>query len=134
MNIEDLYSEAENLRRKNNELQQALATSSFQSREDGNLIQFQLDTGEMLSRLEHFLKGDYLTIDADGNEIYKEQEDEDLILFNDYGVNSIMAIIGSYMDRNTLLSYYDVERVNEILGDLGDELAIFIYCNYEKNN
>ena len=57
--------------------------------------------------------------------------DTTLILFNDYGVNAILSIIGNYIDKNTILSFYDEMRINEILADLGDELANFVYCNYE---
>ncbi|KKL06301.1 hypothetical protein LCGC14_2597380, partial [marine sediment metagenome] len=46
--------------------------------------------------------------------------------------NSIMQILGNYINKNIILSYYDEERIYEILGDLGDELALFLYCNYEK--
>ena len=63
---------------------------------------------------------------------FVEVLDEELVLFNDYGVNSIMSIIGNYIDKNTILSNYDEMRINEIMADLGDELANFIYCNYEK--
>ena len=43
-----------------------------------------------------------------------------------------MSIIGNYIDKNTILSFYDEMRINEILADLGDEMANFIYCYYEK--
>ena len=67
-----------------------------------------------------------------GKKEFVEIVNEDLILLNDYGVNSILVIIGSYIDKNTILSNYDEMRINEMLADLGDELANFIYCNYEK--
>ena len=99
----------------------------------------------MLSKIEHFLRGEFISIDGDGNEFWdkprktitkKDGTTEDvldttLILFNDYGVNSILAILGNYLDKNTILSFYDEMRINEILADLGDELAKFIFCNYE---
>ena len=149
-----LQSEALELRHKNQELNTALSSASYKGQEDANLIVFQVDTGEMLGKIEHFLRGEYIATDSEGNEYWakpkrksldkegkvkldkegKETEEinEELVLFNDYGVNAIMSIIGNYIDKNTILSYYDEMRINEILADLGDEMANFIYCNYEK--
>ena len=144
--LKKLEKENDALRDKATQLNTALSSSTYQGQEDPNLIQYQIDTGEMLGKIEHFLRGEYITADSEGNEYwtkpkikvkakngkYVEMLDTDLILFNDYGVNAMMSIIGNYIDKNTMLSFYDEMRINEILADLGDELANFIYCNYEK--
>lgn len=152
--IEALEGEVSESRSKTAQLSTALSHSAYEGKEGGNLIEFQLDTAEMLGKIEHFLRGDYIASDEEGNEIWArpmkkilnkdgktfkkdnqgkfiEVLDTDLILFNEYGVNSIMLIIGNYLDKNTVLSTYDEMRINEILADLGDELANFIFCNYE---
>lgn len=143
--LKKLQEDSQELRDKNSQLTTALSSSTYQGQEDANLIQYQVDTGEMLGKIEHFLRGEYVTVDEEGNEIWarpkktitkedgttEEVLDTSLILFNDYGVNSILSIIGNYLDKNTILSFYDEMRINEILADLGDELANFIYCNYE---
>ncbi len=144
--LQRLEKENSDLREKSTQLNTALSTSSYQGQEDANLIQYQIDTGEMLGKIEHFLRGEYIATDSEGNEYWskpkitipskngkstKEVLDTELILFNDYGVNAIMTTIGNYLDKNTILSFYDEMRVNEIMADLGDELANFIYCNYE---
>ncbi len=130
--LQALEDDARDLREKNIELKTALSSNTaYQSQTDTNLIEFQLDTKEMLEKIEHFLKGDIAIIDQEGNEYWTKQPNEDLILFNEYGVNSIMLIIGNYIDKNTMLSYYTEDRINEIMGDLGDELANFLFCNYE---
>lgn len=152
--LKNLQAEADELRQKNAQLSTTLSSASYQGQEDANLIVYQVDTGEMLGKLEHFLRGEYIATDKEGNEYWAkpmrkvlddkkvvktdsegkdlEEINTDLILFNDYGVNSIMSIIGNYLDKNTILSFYDEMRINEILADLGDEMANFIYCNYEK--
>ena len=130
--LQDLQDQTQELQSKNTQLAGALAASNYQGQEDKNLIEFQLDTSEMLSKIEHFLKGDYVSVDKEGNEVWKVEKDNKLVLFNKYGVNSIMLIIGNYIDKNTMLSHYDEMRINEILADLAEELAKFIYCNYEK--
>ena len=142
--LKRLTAEADELGSKNTQLSTALSTSSYQGQEDPNLLLYQIDTGEMLSKIEHFLRGEYIATDDEGNEYWtkpkitikigkKEKEviDTSLILFNEYGVNAILSIIGNYIDKNTILSFYDEMRINEILADLGDELANFVFCNYE---
>lgn len=130
--MQSLEVEAKELRAKNTNLNTALASSSYQNQGQNNLIEFQLETADLLTRLEHFLKGEYISTDDQGNEFWLKQEDKSLILLNDYGVNCIMAIIGGYVDKSTVLSTYDEMRINEILADLGDELANWVFCNYEK--
>ncbi len=120
------------LKNKNIELAGAVSSSSFNPAQDSNLIQYQLGSDDILDKIEHFLKGDKIKVDKDGNVFYETQKNKDLILLNDYGVNIIMQILGNYVNRNTNLSFYDEQRVNEILADFGDELADFVLCNYER--
>lgn len=138
--MKKLEGEAQDLRSKNAQLNSAISASSFEKQDDPNTLELQVDTGEMLGRIEHFLRGEYVSVDKDGNEFWtkpkmmkdgKEVIDTSLILFNDYGVNAIMSTIGNYIDKNTFLSFYEELRINEILADLGEELAAFIFCNYE---
>ena len=63
---------------------------------------------------------------------YIEVLDEDKKPLNEYGVAELMRIISMYVTKETFLSYYDQDRINEIMGDLGDALNKFMYCNYEK--
>lgn len=130
--IQQLKSEAMRLQERNLELTGNLSSSSFTSKSDPNIIQYQLETGSLLANIEHYIKGDELIIDQEGNQYYKKQENPDLILFNEYGANLIMQTIGQYIDKNTFLSYYTEERINEILADIGDELSDVLFCNYER--
>jgi len=63
---------------------------------------------------------------------YVEIPDNDKKPFNEYGVAELMRIISMYVTKETFLSYYDEERIYEILSDLGNAIADFVYCNYEK--
>lgn len=116
---------------RNNSNQVNMALSSMQD-QDVTHIKYQLESTELLNQIEHFLKGDYITIDDQGNEKWESQQNHDLVLFNEYGVNSILSIIGPYLYRHNALSRYNIERINDMMGDLGDKLTIFIFCNYEK--
>jgi len=152
--LANILQEEQELKSKNTQLATALATSAFQGQEDANLIQFQIDTAEMLNKIEHFLRGEYITTDPSGNEYWTkpmkkvldkngkpmkdkdgkdiEEVDQSRILLNDYGVNLILSILGNYLDKNTILSYYDERRINEILADFADKLAEEIFNTYEK--
>lgn len=146
-NLEKAYKQS---KAKNTEYEAHISNTSFNNQENSNLVQWQVNTDDILDMIEHFLKGD-VQVTEEGNTYYtaptklireeikgkltgKEVEvpDEDLIILNSYGVNSLMHILGNYINRNTTLSFYDEDRINEILADLGDELNKFIMCNYEK--
>ena len=129
--LTQLQAQMGDLSARNTQLNTALASSTYNQQND-NLIQYQLETSELLNNIEHFLRGDYKSIDPDGNEYWATQKDQTLVPFNDYGVSSIMSIIGGYIDKNTILSFYDETRINEILADLGEKLTNFIHENYEK--
>lgn len=63
---------------------------------------------------------------------YVEVLDDEKRPLNEYGVAEMMRIISMYVTKETFLSYYDEDRINEIMADLGDALNNFLYPNYEK--
>lgn len=131
-NFDSINQQNKELASKNQELQTAIASSAYADQQDQNLIQYQLETDKLLERMEHFLRGDIVKFDEDGNVFYEKPEDPELRNFNDYGVAELMRIFSMYVTKETFLSYYTEERINELLADLGDALADFMYCNYEK--
>ena len=68
--LKNLQEEAENLKSQNTQLNNALSKSSYNGNDDANLIQYQVDTGAMLGKIEHFLRGEYITIDEEHNEYW----------------------------------------------------------------
>ena len=48
----------------------SLSTSAYQGQENPNSIEFQIDTGEMLGKIEHFLRGEYIKLDEENNEFW----------------------------------------------------------------
>lgn len=102
---------------------------------------------EVLVKIENKDKEEIYILEEDSKKILKKLEkikltnkgyryieilDEDKKPFNEYGVTELMRILSTYVTKETFLSFYDEERINEILGDLGDALNDFLYCNYEK--
>ena len=128
--INQYSNELQQEKNKNNQLNSAI--TSLQTNNEGNAIQYQLDTSEMLDRLKHSLKGEEIAWDEELGEHWIPANNPDLILLNEYGVNMIMSIVEVYIHRGTKLSYYDERRIMQIMGDIGYELTKFIFCNYEK--
>lgn len=131
--IESLANQNKELQNKNLGLHGVISGSQFLGQQNDNLIKYQLDTDAILERIEHFLKGDVIKVDdITGNVYYEVPEDKNEINFNRYGVNEFMRIISMYVTKETFLSLYEEIRINEIIGDLGDALTDFLFCNYEK--
>ncbi len=105
--------------------------SMFGGGNDPNLIEFQLELDNILDRVEHLLKGDILE-EVDGNLIYVKSPDKNNRPLNHYGVQFLMNVLSFYLNRNTILSNYSSERIDEILYDIGYELTDQIYLNAEK--
>lgn len=129
--LTDLINRTNKAESKVVELSTALSSVQQSSRDD-NFLHHQVSTEKMIEQLEHFYAGDFRGVDGEGNEVWKKQKNKELITFNEFGVTSLMEIITKYIDKNTILSKYNQERIYEILGQLGDELVLFILCNYEK--
>jgi hypothetical protein len=117
---------------KINVANESLASSSFYSGQNENLIVYQLELNDILEKVEHLLRGDVVVEDDKGNLGYKPAKDKQLKVLNEYGVQLIMNVISFYLNRNTILSFYDPDRIDNILYDLGDELSDVIFSNYEK--
>lgn len=102
------------------------------SERDPNLISIQIETGPLLSRLEHLYRGDYLGPDKNGKLVWKKQKDPELITFNDYGVSVMMSILAKMLDKNTILSNYTREDIYRNISGFAYKLNSFLLANYEK--
>lgn len=104
----------------------------FNSFDQPNLIQWQLELKEIVQEIKNLLEGSELGEDANGNVVMQKPKDDNLIILNPYGVKLVMTVIQFYLNRNTILSYYKEERIKKILHDLGHKLKNVMYVNYEK--
>lgn len=104
--------------------------SAFAKADDENLIKWQLELDNILARIDHLLRGHKLEF-KDGSTIWVEPDNEDEIIFNDYGVNEILRILSMYLNRNTILSNYTEEQVELKVFDFGNEVADLIENKYE---
>jgi hypothetical protein len=130
--IQTLMERANNAEARNAELTKTIGSMQSGQKSD-NFLHLQISTSEMLEKLEHFYRGDIEKgEDENGNINWIKQENNELVTFNDHGVTSLMEIVTKYIDKNTILSYYDSSRIYEILADIGDELVLFMQCNYRQ--
>lgn len=114
-------------------MEQSAANPSFyNSIADQNLVQWQLDLKEDMDRIYHLLKGSELVKNEDGDMVYIDPKDEKLSIFNNLGVKLIMNILSFYLNRNTLLSNYDLDTINWKVLDFGRRLNNLIYCKYQE--
>lgn len=126
--LETAYQEEKN---RNIQLTQS-NMSMYASPTEDNLIRWQLDLREDMDRIYHLLKGHQIKEDKDGEVIYTDPKDDAMKPFNQFGVNLIMNIMSFYLNRNTLLSFYDQETINWKIKDFGDEIADLIHNRYEE--
>ncbi len=130
--IDDMMNRANQAEARNIDMGKAMDTMSS-GMKDSNFLHLQISTDELLEKLEHFYRGDYQGVDdLTGDLVWKTQTDKDLVTFNEFGITSMMDILSKYIDKNTILSSYTEQRIYEILGDVGDEIILFIQCNYAK--
>ncbi len=129
--LEGAYQQSE---ATNKQLQQQAQMSMYGAvaPNEENLIRWQLDLKEDLDRIYHLLKGHQLTMGEHGEMIFTEPTDPDLKPFNEFGVQTLMNIMAFYLNRNTLLSNYDLDTINWKVLDFGNEVADLIHNRYQE--
>lgn len=104
--------------------------SSFQAPQSENLIKWQLELNDILERAEHILKQDVVKVE-NGNVVWEEIEDENERIFTKYAVQELLRILSMYINRNTILSDYEPEEINDKIYDFGKEINDLIFMKYE---
>lgn len=135
--VQQLQDELGRVSAENINLKSTMSMGQMAESKDRNLVEVQIETRQLLDDLERFYRGQIEQIEIDNGDgtrsiQWKKPENTELVTFNEFGVSSLMEILHRYIDKNTSLSWYTEERIYEILGDIGDEMILFIECNYEK--
>jgi hypothetical protein len=134
--IEQENQEYQALKNQNLSLVNALNSSNLGANVlNQNLVEFQLEAEEFKENLRHYIAGDEIAQKDDGQggiiTYYKVQTNEQLKTLNDLGVSIVMRVISGYVTKQTFLSVYSEERINEIIGELGQLLRVRIFSNAE---
>jgi len=132
MNIEEMEKTQQNLEiaklnLQAQELSHQQQQQQFNDETPTSMIKEQLDMGEELERIDYLLRGYVLD---KGN--WVAPKDNDLVVFSDYGVHLIRNTIAWYLNKNTLLSNYDEDTINNKMFDFANDLNDTIFMEYEK--
>lgn len=92
----------------------------------------QINLGKEIELIEHLLKGEILKKDTEGNKDWQPPKNTEQIVLSEHGVHLIINTISFYLNKNTLLSNYDEETIQQKMEDFGISLADTIFMEYEK--
>ena len=124
-----LHSEAQRANiaaQQNNQMQVQMEEA------ESNLADKQLDCEETLTKIAHLLKQDNLRLD-DETQVLKwfEIEDQKKRVLTDEGVDKLMQIAQSYINKETLLSNFDEKTIKKRMLKFALSLSALIFLKYE---
>ena len=103
----------------------------FQMEEsEKNLAEAQLDCEETLTKIHHLLKQDKLALTDTGFE-WVALEDPKKRTLTDEGVDKIMQVIQSYINKETLLSNFDEKTISRRMLEFSLSLSALMFMKYE---
>jgi len=103
------------------------------SNNDGGMIREQLDFSEQLGELYHLLKGEQRVENNDGSTSWiVTNNTKDIRILSDLGVEFVMNFLRSYLNKNTILSNYKEDTINEKMADLSNSINDALFMSYEK--
>lgn len=113
--------------------QQIPNAQMFNNGQKQNLVEWQLDFGEELGRIEHHLRCDIIVTDPSTKQrVWAKNPNSKFVVFNDQGVNDLVREITMFLNKNTVLSNYREDQIAERVRQFGHELRALIYNNYEE--
>lgn len=121
-----------NLENQANNTKLNSAVTLFSERDDSeNLIKWQFNVEQSLIRIERTLRKQVPKRDPKTGGIYYADCPQNQLL-NEYGINEIMNLLSTYVNKEIILSCYDDKQINRIMEQFGEEVIDFVYTNMEK--
>ena len=96
-----------------------------------NLAEAQLDCNETLTKINHLLKQDILKVNESGVLDWEEIEDEKKRVLTNEGVDKIMQVMQSYINKETLLSNFDEKTIARRMLQFSLSFSALIFLKYE---
>jgi len=96
-----------------------------------NLAEAQLDVEETLTKIHHLLKQDVLRINKEGVLEWCEISDTKKRVLTDEGVDKIMQVMQSYINKETLLSNFDEDMIKRRMLEFSLAFSALIFLKYE---
>ena len=96
-----------------------------------NLAEAQLDCNETLSKIYHLLKQDILAPNAEGIVEWKAIEDTKKRVLTEEGVEKMMQVMQSYINKETLLSNFNEKMIARRMLEFSLALSAVIFMKYD---
>lgn len=96
-----------------------------------NLAEAQLDCEETLTKINHLLKQDILKVNNDGVLEWTAITDTKKRVLTDEGVDKIMQVMQSYINKETLLSNFDDKMIARRMLEFSLSFSALIFLKYE---
>ena len=95
------------------------------------LAEAQLDCENTLSKIYHLLKQDILAPNEEGILEWKELKDKKKRVLTEAGVEKMMQVMQSYINKETLLSNFDEKMIARRMLEFSLALSAVIFMKYE---
>jgi len=96
-----------------------------------NLAEAQLDVEETLTKINHLLKQDVLKTNDQGMLEWKPIDDAKKRILTDEGVDKVMQVMQSYINKETLLSNFDDKMIARRMLEFSLAFSALIFLKYE---
>jgi len=96
-----------------------------------NLAEAQLDVEETLTKINHLLKQDKLKTNDQGMLEWQPIDDAKKRILTDEGVDKMMQIMQSYINKETLLSNFDDKMIARRMLEFSLSFSALIFLKYE---
>jgi len=96
-----------------------------------NLAEAQLDCNETLTKINHLLKQDVLKVNEGGVLDWEDIDDERKRVLTNEGVDKIMQVMQSYINKETLLSNFDEKTIARRMLQFSLSFSALIFLKYE---
>lgn len=95
---------------------------------DVGMVKEQLSLDDVYDLIDHLLEGEVLVKDASGNRRWQRPDDESMLLLSEEGINYIRRRMAWHLNKNTLLSNYQEDRILDMVKDFSISLqdALFM--------
>lgn len=96
------------------------------------LLQYQIDSNEIIEEIEHTLKGEVPKYDSKSGEMQWVKRKESKALINDRGISVLLTILKSRLSKIFILSDFDEENVYSMTTGIGETLIDELYFHWEE--
>lgn len=100
--------------------------SFMAQQQSAELSKWELNPEDLIEKIKHTLAGEVFDPET------KKWEEKGKRLMNDEGIRTIVTFLSAIIDKNTILSNYEKERVFEMCLFLSNTITNKIYINYKN--